>query len=66
MAWRTYTNTVNVRANDTVYSGGDGVMLGTSDLNIYECTAGGASAGWPPSFNTNIGDSTTDGDGTLV
>lgn len=55
------TSTVTVRANTTAYSAGDRVMLGTSDLNVYECTTGGTTAGSPPTFNTNIGDSTTDG-----
>lgn len=55
------TNTVTVRANSTVYSAGDRIMLGTSDLNVYECTTGGTSAAAPPTFNTNIADSTTDG-----
>lgn len=54
------TNTVTVRANTTAYSLGDRVMLGTSDLNVYECITAGTSAGAPPTFNTNIGDSTTD------
>lgn len=55
------TNTVTVRANSTAYSLGDRVMLGTSDLNVYEVITAGTSAGAPPTFNTNIGDTTTDG-----
>lgn len=54
------TSTVTVRANSTAYSVGDRVMLGTSDLNVYECITAGTSAGAPPTFNTNIGDTTTD------
>lgn len=60
------TNTVTVRANSTVYSAGDRIMLGTSDLNVYECTTGGTSAASPPTFNTNIADSTTDGTATFL
>lgn len=55
------TNAVTVRANSTAYSLGDRVMLGTSDLNVYEVITAGTSAGAPPTFNTNIGDTTTDG-----
>lgn len=55
------TSTVTVRANSTAYVAGDRIMLGTSDLNIYECTTGGTSAGSPPAFNTALGSSTTDG-----
>jgi hypothetical protein len=55
------TSTVTVRANSTAYSSGDRIMLGTSDLNVYECTTAGTSAGSPPSFNTGLGASTTDG-----
>ena len=55
------TSTVTVRANTTAYSLGDRVMLGTSDLSIYECITAGTSDGSPPAFNTTLGDSTTDG-----
>lgn len=55
------TNTVTVRANSTAYSVGDRVQLGTSDLNIYECIVAGTSAGSPPTFNLNLGDTTVDG-----
>ncbi len=55
------TSTVTVRANSTAYSLGDRVMLGTSDLNVYEVITAGTSAATPPTFNTNIGDTTTDG-----
>lgn len=55
------TSAITVRANSTAYSLGDRVMLGTSDLNIYECITAGTSAAAPPTFNLNIGDSTTDG-----
>jgi hypothetical protein len=55
------TSTVTVRANTTGYSLGDRVMLGTSDLNVYECTTAGTSDGSPPAFNTTLGQSTTDG-----
>ncbi len=55
------TSTVTVRANTTAYAVGDRVMLGTTDLNVYECVTAGTSAGAPPTFNTNIGDTTTDG-----
>lgn len=52
---------VTVRANSTAYSLGDRVQLGTSDLNLYEVITAGTSAGSPPTFNTNLGDTTTDG-----
>lgn len=55
------TSTVTVRLDTQAYSLGDRVMLGTSDLNVYECTTAGTTAGSPPSFNTTLGDSTTDG-----
>lgn len=55
------TSTVTARANTTAYNVGDRVMLGTADLNVYECIVAGNSAGAPPSFNTNIGDTTVDG-----
>jgi len=55
------TSTVTVRANSTAYSVGDRVMLGTSDLSVYEVITAGTSAGTPPAFNTNLGDTTTDG-----
>jgi hypothetical protein len=60
------TSTVTVRANTTAYAVGDRVMLGTSDLNVYECITAGTSAGAPPSFNTNIGDTTVDGSVTWL
>lgn len=50
-----------VRVNSTAYSVGDRVMLGTSDLSVYECITAGTSAAAPPAFNTAIGDTTTDG-----
>jgi len=55
------TAAVAARANTTGYLVGDRVMLGTADLNVYECVVAGTSAGSPPSFNTNIGDTTVDG-----
>ncbi len=55
------TSTVTVRANSTVYALGDRVMLGTTDLSVYECITAGTSAAAPPAFNTNLGDTTTDG-----
>lgn len=55
------TSTVTVRANTTAYSLGDRVMLGTSDLNVYEVITAGTTAGSPPAFNLTLGDSTTDG-----
>ncbi len=60
------TSTVTARANTTAYSVGDRVMLGTSDLNVYECITAGTSAGSPPTFNTNLGDTTTDGSVTWL
>lgn len=55
------TSTVTVRANSTAYVLGQRIMLGTSDLNVYECTTAGTSAGSPPAFNTTLGATTTDG-----
>jgi hypothetical protein len=55
------TTTVSVRANSTAYSVGDRVMLGTSNLNVYECITAGTSAASAPSFNTTLGSTTTDG-----
>lgn len=55
------TTAITVRANTTAYNAGDRVMLGTSDLNVYECITGGTTAGSPPAFNTTLGDTTTDG-----
>lgn len=52
---------VAVRANSAAYVVGDRIMLGTADLSIYECITAGSSAAAPPTFNTNIGDTTTDG-----
>jgi hypothetical protein len=57
---------VTVRANTTAYALGDRVQLGTSDLNIYEAIVAGTSAGSPPSFNTNLGDTTVDGSVTWL
>lgn len=50
-----------VRANTTAYAVGDRIYAATFDGNVYECITAGTSAGSPPSFNTNIGDTTTDG-----
>lgn len=55
------TSTYTQRANSTAYSVGDRVYLATFDGNFYECITAGTSAGAPPSFNTNLGDTTTDG-----
>lgn len=49
------------RANTTAYALGDRVVHPTFDGNIYEAVAAGTTAGAPPSFNTNIGDTTVDG-----
>ena len=55
------TTTVTARANSTAYIVGQRVMLGTSDLSVYECVIAGTSAGAPPAFNTAIGSTTADG-----
>jgi len=52
---------VTLRANTTAYALGDRVMLGSSDFNVYEAIVAGTSAGSPPAFNTNLGDTTVDG-----
>lgn len=52
---------VTVRANTTAYALGARVMLGTTDLNVYECIVAGTSAGAPPSFTTTLGGLTIDG-----
>lgn len=49
------------RANSTAYAVGDRVYAATFDGNIYECITAGTSAAAPPTFNTNLGDTTTDG-----
>lgn len=49
------------RANSQAYSVGDRVYAATFDGNIYECITAGTSAAAPPTFNTNIGDTTADG-----
>lgn len=55
------TTTIGTRANSTAYSLGDRVFAASFDGNIYECISAGTSGGSPPTFNTNLGDSTTDG-----
>lgn len=60
------TNTWAQRANTTAYTAGQRVYAATFDGNIYECITGGTSAGSPPTFNTNLGDTTTDGSVTWV
>lgn len=55
------TNSITTRANSTAYSAGDRVTLATYDGNIYEVITAGTSAASPPAFNTNLGDTTTDG-----
>lgn len=55
------TTTFTQRANSTAYSVGDRVYNATADGNIYECITGGTSAGSPPTFNTALGATTTDG-----
>jgi hypothetical protein len=54
-------NTLAVRANSSAYAVGDRMMLGTSNLNVYECIVAGTSAGSPPAFNTTLGSTTVDG-----
>lgn len=49
------------RANSQAYSLGDRVYSATFDGNIYECISAGTSGGAPPTFNTNLGDTTVDG-----
>jgi hypothetical protein len=49
------------RGNATTYAVGDRVMLGTANLNIYECISQtGPTAGSPPTFNTTLGSTTVD------
>lgn len=55
------TKTVTARANSTAYALGDLMMLGTSDLTLYEATTAGTSAGSAPGFTTTLGATTTDG-----
>jgi len=50
-----------VRANTTAYVLGNRVWAAAFDGNIYECVVAGTSAGAPPTFNTNIGDTKVDG-----
>lgn len=49
------------RINSTAYAVGDRMYAATFDGNIYECIVGGTSAAAPPTFNTNLGDTTVDG-----
>lgn len=60
------TNTFTQRANTTAYSAGDRVYAATADGNVYECITGGTSAGSPPTFNTGLGQTTTDGSVTWL
>jgi len=55
------TSTFTQRANTTAYSLGDRVYAATADGNVYECISAGTSAGSPPTFNTALGNTTTDG-----
>jgi hypothetical protein len=55
------TNAWTQRANSTAYAVGDLVYLATFDATVYECITAGTSAASPPTFNTNLGDTTTDG-----
>lgn len=55
------TKTVSARANSTAYAVGDRIMLGTADLNVYECITAGSTAASPPAYNTALGADTTDG-----
>jgi hypothetical protein len=55
------TQAITDRANTTGYTLGQRVIHPTFDGNIYECVTAGTSAGAPPTFNTNIGDTTVDG-----
>lgn len=54
------------RANSAAYVVGDRVYAATFDGNIYECIVAGNSAAAPPTFNTNLGDTTTDGTVTWI
>ncbi len=60
------TTTIGTRANTTAYSLGDRVYAATFDGNIYECISAGTTGGSPPTFNTALGDSTTDGSVTWM
>ena len=60
------TNTFTQRANSTAYALGDQVYAATADGNVYECIAAGTSAGSPPTFNTALGNTTTDGSVTWL
>lgn len=55
-----------VRANTIAYALGDRVYAATFDGNIYECIVAGTSAGAPPTFNANLGDTTVDGTVTWI
>lgn len=55
------TSTYTQRANSTAYSVGDRVYAASFDGNFYECIQAGTSGGSPPTFNTALGDTTTDG-----
>lgn len=49
------------RANSQAYALGDRIYAAAFDGNIYECITAGISAAAPPTFNTNLGDTTVDG-----
>lgn len=55
------SQTTTARANTTAYTLGQRVYAVTFDGNIYECVVAGTSGGAPPTFNTNLGDTTVDG-----
>lgn len=57
-----------VRANTTGYLVGDRVFNSTSafDGNIYECVVAGTSGGAPPTWQTTLGQTTTDGSVTWL
>ena len=60
------SNVVTVRLDLTAYVEGDRVMLGTEDLNVYECLTAGTSDSGPPTFDEALGAETVDGDVTWV
>jgi len=55
-----------VRANTTGYVLGDRIYAATFDGNIYECIVAGTTGGAPPTFQTTLGATTTDGSVTWL
>lgn len=58
------TKTAITWPTSTAVSLGDLVYASTGDGNIYECTSAGTTGGSEPTWNTSLGDTTTDNGAT--